>query len=79
MAYLLEKILDFGIIGGGFVGLIGIFFPEFLYKFANPVSETPYNEKDALIGSGSGFFISENGLAITKYHVIRKKYKTDPG
>jgi len=42
---LLEKILDFGIIGGGFIGLVGIFFPEFLYKFANFVSEKPYHKK----------------------------------
>jgi len=67
MAYLLEKILDFGIIGGGFVGLIGIFFPEFLYKFANPVSETPYNEKDAWKYRLGGLIIVLIGIAFYIY------------
>jgi len=63
----LEKILDFGIIGGGFVGLIGIFFPEFLYKFANPVSETPYNEKDAWKYRLGGLIIVLIGIAFYIY------------
>ena len=67
MAYLLEKILDFGIIGGGFVGLIGIFFPEFLYKFANPVSETPHNEKDAWKYRLGGLIIVLIGIAFYIY------------
>ena len=46
MALTISNILDVGIIGGGFIGLIGIFFPEFLYKFANPTSETKYNKQD---------------------------------
>ena len=41
------SILDVGIIGGGFIGLIGIIFPQFLYKFANPASEKPFDKKEA--------------------------------
>jgi len=39
------SILDVGIIGGGFIGIAGIFFPEFLYKYANFASEVPYDKK----------------------------------
>ena len=42
------SILDSAIIGGGLFGLLGIFFPEFLYNLANSPSETKYNKKDAL-------------------------------
>ena len=62
-----------------FLSLLYISFePTIIFKKCKPSTfkVLTYNEKDALIGSGSGFFISKNGLAITKYHVIRKKYKT---
>jgi membrane protein YqaA with SNARE-associated domain len=65
---LLEKILDFGIIGGGFVGLMGIFFPEFLYKFANFASEKQYDKKkDAWKYRLGGFVIVVLSVAFTIY------------
>lgn len=33
-----------------------------------------YGERDNVLGSGSGFFISANGVAVTNYHVIEDTY-----
>ena len=67
MALSLLEVLDFGIIGGGFIGLIGIFFPQFLYKFANPASEKPYSKKDAWKYRLSGLIIVLFGVAFYVY------------
>ena len=40
-------IFDAGIIGGGFFGLAGIFFPKFLFYISYPVGEKEYDKKDA--------------------------------
>ena len=67
MALSIENLLDIGIISGGVIGLIGIFFPEFLYKFANPTSEIPYNKKNAWKYRLGGLIIVLIGIAFYVY------------
>ncbi len=62
-----SSVLDAGIIGGGFIGLLSIFFPELLYKFANPFSDKKYNKKDAWKYRLAGFIIVIIDLAIYIY------------
>jgi len=38
-------ILDVLFVGDGLIGLIGIFYPEFLFKFINLGSEKKYDKK----------------------------------
>ena len=60
-------ILDVGILGGGLIGLAGIFFPEFLWKFVNPATEKTYNKKEALKYRLLGLIIVLIGIAFYLY------------
>ena|SRR3989338_5019444 len=55
--YINKDLLDFGLIGGGFIGLIGIFFPQFLFKCTHIASEEKYNKKDSWKYRLGGFLI----------------------
>ena len=63
----LENLLDFAIISGGIFGLIGIFFPEFLFKIANPASGLKYDKKDAWKYRVLGVLIVIMGIAFYVY------------
>lgn len=63
---------DFGtflFIGGGLIGIIAIFYPEFLFKYTHIASEEVYDKKDAwkyrltgiiLVIVGIAFYIYDN-------------------
>jgi len=60
-------LLNIGIIGGGFIVIIGIFFPKFLYKFANPASEKPFCKKESWKYRLSGIIIVILGISFYVY------------
>ena len=70
--YINSSLLDFGLIGGGFIGLVGIFFPEFLHKYVNFPIEKPYDKKDAWKHRLWGAAIVLIGIA---FYIYKRVYR----
>ena len=61
------SILDAGIIGGGFIGLAGVFFPKFLFMYTHQTGEKVYDKKESLKYRFGGFIIFAAAVAFYVY------------